>query len=177
MANEWQPTLQAFAQGLNLREGAGFARSMLPQLVEVGLENDLSGRSMLQALRGAGVSIADSTFYNIVAEVRAGQVEAAEVGGFSLTGVPDASSFANWSTTNAEGYVYRFSAAFDQLDEAGNVVETIWRPFSVVSRNPISISDAMADTNEMLSSSDPDRYKQVYRGLTLANLYKMEPTE
>ena len=176
MANEWQPTLQAYAQALELQQGAGFARTMLPQLVQVGLENDLSGRSMLIALRGAGVSIADSTFYNVIAEVKAGAVTASEVGGFSMTGIPDASSFAEWSTTNAEGFVYRFSAAFDQLDQEGNVVETIWRPFSVNSRSPISISDAMADANDVLSSSDPAKYQQVYRGLTLSNLYQMQPT-
>lgn len=175
MANEWQPTLAAFVQGLESQEGAGYARTMLPQLVSLGLENDLSGRSMLSALRAGGVSIADSTFYNVVAEVKAGEAEAAEVGGFALTGVPDASSFANWTTTNAEGFVYRFSAAFDQLDEAGNVLETIWRPFSVVSRDPIAISDAMADVNEMLSSANPAEYSQTYRGLTLANLYQMQP--
>jgi hypothetical protein len=176
MANEWQPTLTAFVQGLESQYGAGYARSMLPQLVEVGLENDLSGRSMLEGLRAGGVSIADSTIYNTIAEVRAGAVSATEVGGFVMTGIPGDDMFAPWTTTNAESYVYRFSAAFDQLDQEGNVVETIWKPFSVNSRSPISISDAMADANASLEESDPLEYHQIYRGLTLANLYKMQPS-
>lgn len=158
-----------------MQQGSGYARSVLPQLVELGLENDLSGRAMLSALRAGGVSIADSTFYNVVSEVKYAQVEAAEVGGFALTGVPDASSFANWTTTNAEGFVYRFAAAFDQLDQVGNVIETIWKPFSVTTRQPIAISDAMADANGVLEGANPKDYNQVYRGLTLANLYQMTP--
>ena len=175
MANEWQPTLAAFVQGLEAQEGSGYALSMLPTLVRIGQENGLSGQSIKRALSDAGVPISDYRLYTTIAQLNASVVQAESIGGHDLTGIPGEDAFTAWSTEKAEGYVYRFTAAYDQLNEAGEVTETIWKDMSVVSRNPIAVGDAMADMNDLLATSNPAEYSQAYRGLTLKNMYYMSP--
>ncbi len=152
-----------------------YMRSFLPQIVQVGLEEGLSGRQMLAQIRAGGMAIADRTLYTVMSEVNAVESKQGAWLAMDPTAVPQASDFVAWNVQRGEGLMYRFEVLVE--DAEGN---RSWLPRGVKSMTPVAPGDLMQDLADLFTEpanqEGEEPYEETFLGLRLSGLYQLVPS-
>jgi len=177
MPSDFSPTFSSYVAGLLGTESPGYVRSALPSLLNLGYSEGMSGREMLAAYREAGGAIADTSFWNTSREVQAGIANVSAIQNLDLAAIPPEEAFAEWSTSSATGYMYRFNAVFERIDPTTGEIEQILKPVGVKSHVRLALGDVMQDVDQIVQNWDPegDTPHDTYVGLTIGNLWRMSP--
>lgn len=143
----------SFVEGLNEIVG----REGLAPLIGAGLNEGLSGASMLSSLREVGMGIRTQSFYQLVGEIQAAQGSVERWADLAQDAIPQATDFVEWSGGAADTYLYRVKYAV-RTGEGGELsVQT--KVFNVQSREAISPADATDQAMQQLDdNADSDNY-------------------
>jgi len=176
-AGEFAGVLQALAGGARIKGGAEYARSVIPDLLSIGLSEDMSGRGMLSAFRAAGLTVGDKVFWGMLADVRAGEANVGRLAGFDLAEVPPEDAFTAWDTNRATGFMYKFEAHFTRTDPLTGDVEPVRKLWNYSTDRPLALGDVMSDVTDAINATygDLERYGLSFVGLSVYNLYVMNP--
>lgn len=151
---------------------AAYVRSMIPQLIVVGLEQGLSGAEMLRQMRAAGFGIRTQTFYSQLGEVQLALASDARMLAFDPTSVPAAEDFIPWQVQRGTGYLTRMEVLVE--DAAGN---RSWLPRAIKTPVPVAPGELMQDMSDYFTETPPAEegggYEDTFLGIRLTGLYKL----
>jgi hypothetical protein len=157
------------------RIGAGTAgetvnvgRNMLAPLINQGISEGLSGRSMLGALQSAGLGIRRGSFYDLVANVRDSIAASPAIAASPMDALPDLSNIVDWRGGKADTYLYRLNVFTRERDENGEFQITN-RAWDVQSESLITPEEASAKVSDNWETSD--EYPSELMGITVRGVY------
>jgi hypothetical protein len=166
-------SFQEILSGFTEADLAGVGNKFLPALMRSGLSEGLSGADMLGQFRDAGLGMQTQRFYSLLGEIRDTDTMREGLAGLDPALTPEAGSFADWTTSRAEGYLYQIRAYFQTVDPVTGEIVRSFKPFDVASRGIISGYQALGQAYDYISSGDPRNYRDTLLGLEIVGLFHM----
>lgn len=153
--------------------GAAYTRAMMPQLIEVGLDQDLSGAEMLRQIRAAGLGIRTQSFYSLLNTVSEAQAEGETWLAMDPATVPSESDYINMEVTRGTGFLTRMEVLVE--DSAGT---RTWLPRAFKTYEPVAPGALMQDMSDYFTqptAEGGEAYEESFLGIRLTGLYKLVP--
>jgi hypothetical protein len=158
-------------QAIGEADEATASRGLLASAVSAGLSEGLSGRAMLAAIRESGTAVRDSSFYQLVGEVRASQALTEAWGAAPLDQIPAQELIQEWHGGQTDTYLNRVYM-YVRTNEGGELVVER-RGVNVLTKELISPSDALAMAQDLYEeNADNDKYaNEQFLGAEFAGVY------
>jgi hypothetical protein len=147
------------------------SRALLVPAISQGLSEGLSGRAMLSAIRESGAAIRDSSFYQLVGEVRASQAMAESWSQAPLDQIPSSELVQEWHGGATDKYLSRVYM-YVRTSEAGEfAIER--RGISILTNELISPEDALSMAQDLYDeNADSDKYAdEQFMGASFGGVY------
>jgi hypothetical protein len=159
------------AQSIGSADEVTASRALLAPAISAGLAEGLSGRAMLSAIRESGAAIRDSSFYELVGEVRASQARAEPWSHMPLDQLPTSDMVQDWSGGATNTYLNRVYMYVRTSDGGELAVER--RGVSVLTKNLISPGDALSLAQDLYGQhADDDNYSnEQFLGAEFGGVY------
>lgn len=147
------------------------SRAMLVPAISQGLSEGMSGRAMLAAIRESGSAVRDSSFYQLVGEVRASQAMAEAWGTAPLDQIPTSDLVQEWHGGATDKYLSRVYM-YVRTSEGGEfAIER--RGISLLTNELISPEDALSMAQDLYDeNADSDKYaNEQFLGASFGGVY------
>lgn len=147
------------------------SRALLVPAISQGLAEGMSGRAMLSAIRETGSAVRDSSFYQLVGEIRASQAMAEKWGTAPLDQVPSSDLVQEWHGGATDKYLNRVYM-YVRTSEGGEFsIER--RGVSILTNELISPEDALSMAQDLYDeNADSDKYKdEQFLGASFGGVY------
>lgn len=145
------------ADAFGAADEVGPSRSLLASAVSAGLNEGMSGRAMLAALRESGTAIRDSSFYQLVGEVRSSQALTAAWSSAPLDQIPGSELIQEWHGGATDTYLNRVYMYVRTNDGGEFSVER--RGVSVLTKELITPEDALGMAQDLYEeNAENDNY-------------------
>ncbi len=155
--------------------GARYVRSVIPNIVRLGINSGYSGAEIQRQLRSVGAGMRSQNLYGLIQDIRSSMAAGESIAKVDLWNIPQESDFARWDVTHGNGYIYQMNFHYVTHNELGAVEERGTMPFSIRTLRPIAPGEALQGAMDMLHQG-AGRYKRTILGGEITGLYAMNPS-
>lgn len=147
------------------------SRALLAPAISAGLDEGLSGRAMLGAIRESGAAIRDSSFYQLVGEVRASRAMTEAWSQAALDQIPGSDLIQEWHGGATDTYLNRVYMYVRTNVDGEQAIER--RGVSVLTKELITPEDALAMAQDLYDeNADNENYaNEQFLGAEFGGVY------